>query len=688
MIATGIASVATQLLTIREFLAQLNGNEFVIALILFNWLVLGGIGTLVARRVHTHSKTIADRLLAWLSLCLAALSPVQLLMIRELRDVVFIHGTSVGFYPTCAYIALTTAPYCLLVGFLLPYSLFILKERVPGFHPARIYIADNLGDVAGGALFSFLLVHIVTPLQAAGIASLPLLAVLVRMVAGHPAKRRSLVAGLCIALVIIGLCILYEPLSLAPPEGRLIEYRESRYGRIEIRQDGDLYTLFSDGMPAFSTGYQNLSEEAIHYPLSQLDTSVNNLLLISAQGGMLAQAAKYRPNRIDYVEIDPDVSTALFRHNLLARVPNLHVVNQDGRKFLSTTRRHYDAVILNLPEPANFQINRFFTDQFFALVKQRLAVNGIFSFSVKGYDNYLSQAHRDKVSSLFNTASEHFSHILLFPGENIFFLCRNAPLYRDIPERLRQKRIDTDFIRSYFYGNLSDQRIDRLNRLVDTSVPANRDMSPKLMNIMFAQWFGKFSTSPVAFYAVITILIAAYLVRLKAEEFVLFSTGCMTMGTEIMVIFAFQLFFGYIYFQIGIIVTVFLAGLLPGAWLGDRLQRNSKHVLVVTDIILILLSAGFIPVLQVWGNQLPMSFFLVYGFLVSVSCGCQFPAALFVGSGDNPSAARLFSADLIGAACGILIASVVLIPYVGVAWTAAALVGLKITSLLMIGIKT
>ena len=83
-----------------------------------------------------------------------------------------------------------------------------------------------------------------------------------------------------------------------------------------------------------------------------------------------------------------------------------------------------------------------------------------------------------------------------------------------------------------------------------------------------------------------------------------------------------------------------------------------------------------------------MSFFLVYGFLVSVSCGCQFPAALFVGSGDNPSAARLFSADLIGAAFGILIASVVLIPYAGVAWTAVALVGLKITSLLMIGIKT
>jgi spermidine synthase len=49
VIATGVSSVVTQLLTIREFLAQFQGNEIVIALIFFNWLILGGIGTRLAR---------------------------------------------------------------------------------------------------------------------------------------------------------------------------------------------------------------------------------------------------------------------------------------------------------------------------------------------------------------------------------------------------------------------------------------------------------------------------------------------------------------------------------------------------------------------------------------------------------------------------------------------------------------
>jgi len=51
VIATGISSVVTQLLTIREFLTQFKGNEIVIALILFNWLILGGIGTLLAEGI-------------------------------------------------------------------------------------------------------------------------------------------------------------------------------------------------------------------------------------------------------------------------------------------------------------------------------------------------------------------------------------------------------------------------------------------------------------------------------------------------------------------------------------------------------------------------------------------------------------------------------------------------------------
>jgi spermidine synthase len=157
----------------------------------------------------------------------------------------------------------------------------------------------------------------------------------------------------------------------------------------------------------------------------------------------------------------------------------------------------------------------------------------------------------------------------------------------------------------------------------------------------------------------------------------------MTMGSEILVIFAFQIYFGYIYLQIGIIITVFLAGLLPGAWLGNKLQRPDKQILVLSDGFLIALLAAFILAVVGFADRLPVSFYLIFGFAVSLACGFQFPVALFLRGSDNAAATRTFSADLMGAACGTLLTSVVLIPYVGILPAAGVLIGLKLVSMVL-----
>jgi spermidine synthase len=159
----------------------------------------------------------------------------------------------------------------------------------------------------------------------------------------------------------------------------------------------------------------------------------------------------------------------------------------------------------------------------------------------------------------------------------------------------------------------------------------------------------------------------------------------MTMGSEILVIFAFQIYFGYIYLQIGIIITVFLAGLLPGAWLGHRLRHRSKQILALTDMFLIAFLVLFILAITNFADRLPVAFYLAFGFVVSLVCGFQFPVALYLRGSDNIAAAHSFSADLIGAACGILLTSVILIPYVGILWTAGGLICLKLISLILIG---
>jgi spermidine synthase len=167
VIATGISSIAVQLITVREFLAQFQGNEITISLVLFCWLLLTGIGTLIARFYKKPSPVFYS-----LIILLIALWPLpQTILIRQCRDVVFIHGVSPGFYQVFFYTAAMTTVYCLLVGFVLPYALEVLKENNHYFTSGDLYITDNAGDIIGGMLFSFILVYLLKPFKIIAVTS-------------------------------------------------------------------------------------------------------------------------------------------------------------------------------------------------------------------------------------------------------------------------------------------------------------------------------------------------------------------------------------------------------------------------------------------------------------------------------------------------------------------------------------
>ena len=681
VIATGIASVVTQLVLIREFLSQFQGNEIVIALILFSWLVLGGLGTLLARPA-AGGRLATCQALGWLSLALVPLAPLTLYGARLLRDLVFTRGASVGFYPTFAYIAAVAAPYALLIGFLLPLSLFVLRSRRPDYPGALLYIWDNIGDIAGGALFAFLIVFWLTPVQAAVAAHLPLLAAALCL---PPARRRPAARRLAAAALLLALlaALATEKATLAPSRGELAHYRESRYGRITVAAQQGLITLFQDGVPLLSSQDEAAAEETVHYALAQIEAP-KQVLLISASAGVMEELEKYRLESVDYVELDPDLAETLFDFGLLKRIPALRVIHADGRAFLAGARGGYDAILVNLGDPQTFQTNRFFTDRFFALARSRLSAQGVLGFSMGGFDNYLAEPQRRKLSSVYHTAGAYFAEVLMLPGARVSFLCSNRPLRADIPDLLRDKGVEAISISAYFEGNVTPERTAYLRRQMEPAAPPNAELAPYVMRAVFAEWFAKFDSSPLVFMGALAVALALYLWRLNRVEFILFSTGWMTMGSEILVIFAFQIFFGYIYFQIGIIVTVFLAGLLPGALWGRRLAARGRRVLVLSDAALIALLGVTFAAVQA-GDRLGQAFYLLLGFAVALVCGLQFPAALQARGDSGRAVTGVFSADLIGAALGTLVTSTMLIPYLGITGAIGALMVLKALSLLMAG---
>lgn len=677
IIGTGISSIAVQLVTIREFLTQFHGNEITISLVLFSWLLLTGLGSLFARAFKYSSLAAYASLAA-----IIALWPLlQIVLIRDLRESIFVHGAAPGFYQIFSYILLTTAPYCILVGFILPYALKVLQDRGYAFTSGKLYVTDSIGDISGGVLFSFVLVYWVKPFKTIAFTSSLLILVVFLLLLG---SRRYLLLLFTVLFAsffyFFSLNTGFEKSTLSKQYGDILRYVESPYGRIVISKEGPQHTFWESGVPFYSDADITHSEEKVHYPLSQLD-QVRNLLLVSGGlGETIMEVSKYGPKHVDYVELDPYLTGVAEELGFIKKASFLTVINADGRHYIKTSNKRYDAVIVDLPDPDTFQLNRFFTSEFFSLTKKILNSDGILSFSLAYSPNYLSDIQREKLSTIYNTAKSHFQNVLILPGEEAYFLCRDGVLSTDIPAKLAMKSIRTSYVEGFYYGNVTSERIAAIQEGLNKTGYVNTDFEPRIMRIIFQEWFMKHGTSPKVFLLIFLALTALYLVFMKKEEYVLFSTGLTTMGVEMLVIFTFQVMYGYIYLKIGAIVTAFLLGLLPGAMAGNRRMGRKLLDLIGSDLILLCLLLVFFAWINFFKGDLHPYYFLSYCFVFSFFCGYQFPVATKIIGEDRSPAAGCLAADLTGAAVGTLATGTLLIPMWGIQSAIIFLILIKISS--------
>jgi spermidine synthase len=205
-----------------------------------------------------------------------------------------------------------------------------------------------------------------------------------------------------------------------------------------------------------------------------------------------------------------------------------------------------------------------------------------------------------------------------------------------------------------------------------------------MINIIFNEWFSRYDTSPWNFIIILAAVVTAYLFFIRQEEYVLFSTGMAVMGTEMLVIFTFQVIYGYIYLKIGAVVTAFLLGLLPGAMLGKACKKKSHAVLAASEGLLLGLLCIFLAWSMFFKVEIPQTYFFIYCFLFSFSCGFQFPVITgMMGEGSQPIAGCL-AADFIGAAVGTILVGAFLIPSLGIQASIVFLILIKVSSSLIL----
>src|SRR5882762_2275063 len=341
--------------------------------------------------------------------------------------------------------ALTVLPVAIIFGFNFPVVVVLLDRTVRANSGrsatvGRAYAANTFGAIVGSLITGFWLVPWLGSFRviaaAAGVNLLLAVALELRS-----SERRILPLAmnllcLLIAFVVGSSSFLYNRplLSLSA-----VLYGNSYQGHLtlgEIAATNDLVftadgvndsiavfrsdnyvALRINGKVDASTGDAR-TQLLLGHLGAAFEPAPRRVLIIGFGSGMTASAVARYPDieRIDCVEIEPAVIRAApYLESLNRNVlddPRVHVIFDDARNFLLTSRQKYDLIISEPSNPWIAGIATLFTDEYYAAVRQQLAPGGKFVQWVQAY----SLAPAD-LRMIIASLAPHFAEVTLWRAE-------------------------------------------------------------------------------------------------------------------------------------------------------------------------------------------------------------------------------------------------------------------------------
>jgi spermidine synthase len=564
---------------------------------------------------------------------------------------------------------------------------FVRLAQMAGGDVARIYLWESAGAAAGGLISALLFIPLIpdwTALAVIQTAAAAAIFVLFK-------RTRTAVALIAAAFFGPAWALMDRPLQKAvwrPFD--LVAARDGPYGRIQIIESGGLSTVYENGARAFSIPDPAAAEEAVHIPMLLHGGAERVLLIGGGLAGGIGEVLKYPVRSVVAIEIDGRL-TGTVRPFLdppgraALDDPRVRLVLTDGRAYLERSADIYDVIIIAVPEPSTAQFNRFYTVEFFRLAKRRLAAGGIFSFKAGAAENFMSGARRMFLSVLRTTLASVFKEIAIVPGDNAVFAASDSPLELDadsLAEEMRKGGIRTITLTpEALRERLHPLRREYFGSAVTQPAPVNSDLKPDGYFFQTLLWSDQkpgleaqalrlaARIPPWALLAVpLGVFLAALLraaLRPRPGSSSSLSVGFLGFSTivmEILAVVRYQALYGSFYGSAARLLTMMMAGLAFGAWIGVRGQTSKARPAALQAGLLALILAALLTV----SGHPPEAAFDIFLLAWGLLSGDFFVTATRVFPVRPGGAGKTYAWDLLGSFAGAIALTAIYVPWAGI----------------------
>ncbi len=305
----------------------------------------------------------------------------------------------------------------LLLGFFIGMEIPLIARIREDLHQKHlknnlgtIYGADYIGAGIGAAIWVLFLLSLDISQAAALTAALNLLAgfVFIARFWSSLKWKKTLVSLHLLLGIVIAIVFLYgnnwlNQMSNLLYLDKVVYSDKTRYQQLTFTQrhlggkQADIINFYLNGRLQFSSGDEAIYHSYLVYPTLAASARHNNILIIGGGDGLaLRDVLKWSPKQVTLIDLDEEL-LAIFKtpqkylpDNLASKIIKLNQKSlQDSRVNLISydafiaidnllaNKTYFDAIIVDLPDPSHPDLNKLYSVNFYARLKQLLSGDGL-----------------------------------------------------------------------------------------------------------------------------------------------------------------------------------------------------------------------------------------------------------------------------------------------------------------------
>ncbi len=746
IVAYGLVAIAAQTLLFREFVTSFEGNDIGVGVFFGSWFLWVSLGATLVRRWTRFAESLLRHAEMLFLLYIPAFLAQFLLIVRA-RELAGIASYDLVSIQTMVLGSMVVnAPVSLVTGLLFPVACRWI-EQTHAFPVSRVYVLEAVGSFTGGIAVTALLAWHVSMVQVSLLLALVLAVpvAIVGLFSPAGSRRIAIVISLATAACISALLLTRTDAMLT----RRIQ--EAKWSRLLPRDAlrGAFLTAQAEYLYGEYAGqWIVMKEGSVCEALPNEEQAGRTAATVLCQNPqarrvLVVGSSLAMCNRLLMLPLiehvawaHPDTEYARWLMEILpgeyaVHDDRFHVVKDEIRRYLTDANGCFDLVVVDLPDVTGSASNRYYTGEFYERLKASLRSQGVVAVAIAGSENIMGAELASLGASTRATLATVFSHMVLAPGEQTWLIASDSHDLTDDPAAVRDRFAEIQGAQQVFppTGLLSVYLPDRIAQAmsaydkadVPQELSVNRDSHPlaHLYSLLLAaRQSGVLVTRFVRLLAsagwlpfLIPVLVFVALRTLAMTDrfpnagpssfdsaFLVFSTGWVAIAMVLLLMYLYETHFGSLYLHIGLISSLFMAGLTAGGLFAGRLTarqpgRRSVHVLLVAVLLAhgIALATLAISSFGSWtGNGASLlrsehGVFALAFVLSGLCCGGYWPiaAAQLAPGTFNPGEAgsRLETADHLGACFGGLATSLLMIPVLGTRVSLLVVMGLLFANL-------